>query len=96
MAQADGVMRDAKGRRRPEVDEVLVCPTVVGNQLYNLVAEQKASEEVRMSLGRALDKGRISLEVYVKQTRALAREEYFKKALIRKVARGMGLDEKRW
>lgn len=89
-------MRDAQGRRRPEVDEVLVCPTIVGGQLYTLVAEEKACEEARLALGRGLDKGRVGLEVFVKQTRTLAREEFLKKALIRKVARGMGLDDARW
>jgi ESCRT-I complex subunit TSG101 len=94
--EAEAIMRDAAGRRRPEVDEVVVCPTVVGSQLYNLVADFKACEEVRGALGRGLDGGRIGLEVFVKQTRSLAREEFLKKALARKVAQGMGLDERRW
>lgn len=89
-------MRDASGRRRPEVDEVLVCPTVVGGQLYNLVAEERACEEARLALGRGLDKGRIALDVFVKQTRSLAREEFLRKATIRKVAKGLGLDQDRW
>jgi ESCRT-I complex subunit TSG101 len=96
MQEAEQVMRDASGRRRPEVDEILVCPTVVGGQLYTLVAEEKACEEARLALGRGLDKGRVGLEVFVKQTRTLAREEFLKKALIRKVAKGMGLDGERW
>jgi ESCRT-I complex subunit TSG101 len=96
MQEAEKVMHDATGRRRPEVDEVLVCPTVVGGQLYNLVAEQRACEEARLALGRGLDKGRVSLEVFVKQTRTLAREEFLKKSLIRKASRGMGLDERAW
>ena len=89
-------MRDAAGRRRPDVDEVVVCPTVVGSQLYNLVADMKACEEARGALGRGLDRGRVGLEIFVKQTRSLAREEFLKKALARKVARGMGLDERKW
>ncbi|TID18307.1 UEV-domain-containing protein [Venturia nashicola] len=96
MQEAEQVMRDAQGRRRPEVDEVLVCPTVVGGQLYTLVAEEKACEEARLALGRGLDKGRLGLEVFVKQTRTLAREEFLKKALIRKVGKGMGLDDAKW
>ncbi|QDS75995.1 hypothetical protein FKW77_004464 [Venturia effusa] len=96
MQEAEQVMRDAQGRRRPEVDEVLVCPTVVGGQLYTLVAEEKACEEARLALGRGLDKGRVGLEVFVKQTRTLAREEFLKKALIRKVGKGMGLDDNSW
>jgi ESCRT-I complex subunit TSG101 len=96
MLEAEQVMREAAGRRRPEVDEVLVCPTAVGSQFYTLVAEEQACEDARVALGRGLDRGRLSLEVFVKQTRSLAREEFLKKALIRKIARGMGLDEKKW
>jgi ESCRT-I complex subunit TSG101 len=96
MQEAELVMRDASGRRRPEVDEVLVCPTVVGGQLYTLVAEEKACEETRLALGRGLDKGRVGLEVFVKQMRMLGREEFLKKALVRKIAKGMGLDDSRW
>ncbi|KAE9968063.1 hypothetical protein BLS_006050 [Venturia inaequalis] len=96
MQEAEQVMRDAQGRRRPQVDEVLVCPTVVGGQLYTLVAEEKACEEARLALGRGLDKGRVGIEVFVKQTRTIAREEFLKKALIRKVGKGMGLDDAKW
>jgi ESCRT-I complex subunit TSG101 len=96
MVEAEKVMRDAAGRRRPEVDEVLVCPTMVGSQLYALVAEEKACGDARVALGRGLDKGRLPLDVFVKQTRSIAREEFLKKALIRKIAQGMGLDERAW
>jgi ESCRT-I complex subunit TSG101 len=96
MHEAEQVMRDAAGRRRPEVDEILVCPTVVGSQLYNLVADQKSCEEARLMLIRGLDRGRISLDVFVKQTRSLAREEFLKKALLKKIAKGMGLDDRQW
>lgn len=94
--EADNVMRDASGKKRPEVDDVLVCPTVVGSQLYALVADEKACEAARVALVRGLDKGRVSLDVFVKQTRSLAREEYLKKALIRKIAAGMGLEQRPW
>lgn len=30
----------------------------------------------------------------MQQTRSLAREQFFKKALIRKIARGLGLDDR--
>ncbi|KAF2424247.1 UEV-domain-containing protein [Tothia fuscella] len=96
MREAEQVMRDASGRRRPEVDEILVCPTVVGGQLYALVAEERACGEARLALARGVDKGRVGLDVFVRQNRSLAREEFLKKALIKKVARGMGLDLERW
>jgi ESCRT-I complex subunit TSG101 len=92
MRDAEQVMHDASSRRRPDIDDVLVCPTVVGGQLYNLVAEERACEEARLAVARALDRGRVGLDVFVKQSRALAREEFLKKALVRKVAKGMGLE----
>jgi len=96
MQEADKVIKDAAGRPRPDIDDVLVCPTVVGSQLYSLVADQKACEATRVALVKGLDRGRITLDVFVKQTRSLARDEFLKKALIRKIARGMGLEERPW
>ncbi|KLU83696.1 ESCRT-I component [Magnaporthiopsis poae ATCC 64411] len=42
-------------------------------------------------LGRAVERGRVSPAVFAKTTRSLAREWYLKKALVRKIGRGMGL-----
>ncbi|EUC51019.1 hypothetical protein COCMIDRAFT_31586 [Bipolaris oryzae ATCC 44560] len=93
MIEADRVMEDARRRKAPDVDDVLVAPTVVGGQLYTLTAEEKGIADALFVLGRALDKGRITPDVFVKQTRSLAREQFLKKALIKKIARGMALDE---
>ena len=91
MRDADACIASAQHRAIPGVDEVLVAPTVVGQQLYDLVAEEKACTESREVLGRALDRGRVSSETWVKTVRNLAREEFLKKVLIRKCADGMGL-----
>ncbi|MCJ1427082.1 hypothetical protein MMC29_004985 [Sticta canariensis] len=97
MRDADNVMEDAKHRKVPGVDEVLVAPTVVAGQLYELVADERSLEECRAVVGKALDRGRIGGDVWAKQTRSLAREEFLKKALIKKIAMGMGLvEEQRW
>ncbi len=66
MRDADKVLEDAKRRTVPNVDEVLVAPTVVAGQLYQSVAEEKAIEESRGVLGKALDKGRIGSGVWAK------------------------------
>lgn len=66
MRDADKVLEDAKRRTVPNVDEVLVAPTVVAGQLYHSVAEEKAIEESRGVLGKALDKGRIGGGVWAK------------------------------
>jgi ESCRT-I complex subunit TSG101 len=60
------VIKDASTRRVPDVDDVLVAPTVVGGQLYELVAEERALAETRWVLGKGLDGGRIGLEVFLK------------------------------
>ena len=66
MRDADKVLEDAKRRTVPNVDEVLVAPTVVAGQLYQSVAEEKAIEDSRGVLGKALDKGRIGAGVWAK------------------------------
>jgi ESCRT-I complex subunit TSG101 len=110
MREADRVMEEARTRQPPDVDEVLVAPTVVGGQLYNLAAEERGISDALFVLGGALDKGRVGCDVFVKvcsqsiarsvmltfgcqQTRSLAREQFLKKALIKKIARGLALDE---
>ncbi|KAJ4985025.1 UEV domain-containing protein [Stagonosporopsis vannaccii] len=93
MVEADQAMEDARRRQAPDVDDVLVAPTVVGQQLYTLAAEERGIADALFVLGRALDKGRITADVFVKQTRSLAREQFLKKALIKKIAKGMALDE---
>ncbi len=66
MRDADKVLEDAKRRTVPNIDEVLVAPTVVAGQLYQSVAEEKAIEESRGILSKALDKGRIGGGVWAK------------------------------
>lgn len=66
MVEADRVMEDARRRKVPEVDDVLVAPTVVGGQLWSLVCEERGIEECLFVLGAALNKGRISGDVFVK------------------------------
>ena len=91
MAAADGVVANSQQTRPPEIDELLVGPTVVANQLYELVAEERALADAVFMLGRAVERGRVAPVVFAKMTRSLAREWYLKKALVRKVGRGMGL-----
>ncbi|PHH92682.1 hypothetical protein CDD83_6100 [Cordyceps sp. RAO-2017] len=89
--RADGVIDDSKNHPAPDIDELLVAPTVVSNQLYRLVAEERALGDAIFMLGRAVERGRISPAVFAKTTRSLAREWYLKKALVRKIGIGMGM-----
>jgi len=87
------VVASAATRDVPGVDDVLVVPTVVGGQLYELACEERAVGDAMFVLGRALERERIGVDVFLKQTRSLAREQFLKKALIKKIAKGMGLLE---
>lgn len=66
MRDADKVMEDAKHRKVPSVDEVLVAPTVVAGQLYELVADEHSLEECRAVVSKALDRGRIGGDIWAK------------------------------
>jgi len=88
---ADAVIEQSQHRTAPNVDELLVAPTVVGNQLYELVSDERSLGDALFVLGRAVERGRIEPAVFTKMTRTLAREWYLKKALVKKIGRGMGL-----
>lgn len=66
MRDAEKVMEDAKHRKVPSVDEVLVVPTVVAGQLYELVADEHSLEECRTLVTKALDRGRIGGDIWAK------------------------------
>lgn len=67
MRRADEVMEDGRKRKvLPAVDDLLVAPTIVGQQLYKTVAEERALDDVLFILGKALDRGRIGFDVYLK------------------------------
>ncbi|PMD66167.1 UEV-domain-containing protein [Hyaloscypha bicolor E] len=88
---ADAMIESSQHRTAPNVDELLVAPTVVANQLYELVSEERSLGDTLFVLGRAVERGRIEASVFAKMTRSLAREWYLKKALAKKIGRGMGL-----
>lgn len=77
----------------PPIDEVLVAPTVVGKQLYDLVAEEQGLQHALYALQAALVRGVIGVDSWSRHTRGLARDAFLKRALIRKIGRGMGLEE---
>lgn len=91
LRKANGVIESSQQHPHPDMDELLVAPTVVANQLYALVAEERAIADVIFVLGRAVERSRMSPAVFAKTTRSLAREWYLKKALVKKIGLGMGL-----
>jgi ESCRT-I complex subunit TSG101 len=91
LRKADAVIESSARHPEPDIDELLVAPTVVGNQLYELVAEERALADAIFMLGRAVERGRIAPQTFAKMTRGLAREWYLKKALVKKIGSGIGL-----
>lgn len=91
LRDADAVIENSQHRQPPSVDELLVAPTVVANQLYEAVSEERSLGDALFVLGRAVERGRVSPAVFAKMTRGLAREWFLKKALVKKIGKGMGL-----
>jgi ESCRT-I complex subunit TSG101 len=54
-------------------------------RLLHLVAEDMAIEDAQYELNKALFNGQIDLATHVKLTRTLSREQFFKRALIKKI-----------
>ncbi|KAG0366172.1 hypothetical protein BGZ54_005719 [Gamsiella multidivaricata] len=75
------------------VDEIICGSSVVHNQLFELVAEENAIEDTIYILGQALIQDKVELNVYMKHLRNLAREQFMKKALIKKVKTQLGHGE---
>ncbi|TIC45967.1 UEV-domain-containing protein [Wallemia mellicola] len=79
------------GRRKGEigVDEIVCGDNLVANQLVDLIAEDRAIEDTMYHLGRALNAGRVDLERALRTIRELSREQFFKRALIKKIQNGL-------
>ncbi|KAF8507247.1 UEV domain-containing protein [Gautieria morchelliformis] len=78
-------LHELRRKGDPEVDELICSTTIVYNQLINLTAEDNAIEDTIYHLHRALNAGRIDLDKFLRTTRALAEEQFMKRALAEKV-----------
>ncbi|KAF7732495.1 hypothetical protein EC973_003241 [Apophysomyces ossiformis] len=68
------------------VDEALCGTTVVYNQMFELVADDNAIVDTIYYLAEALSSERIDLATFMKCTRSLAREQFMKRALMKKIS----------
>ncbi|KAF8430122.1 UEV domain-containing protein [Tirmania nivea] len=89
----EGGGEDGGKWRVPDADKLVVASTVVHGQLYDLVTEDMAVEEAMFVLGRALDKERVGLDVFLKHMRTLAREQFIIRATIKKIVGMIKLEE---
>ncbi|KAK9361643.1 UEV domain-containing protein [Lipomyces starkeyi] len=92
--QAEEAIIEASQRGEVNVDEIVCAEAVVFNQLYELTADDLAIEDTIYVLGKALDRERISLDDFLKHARTLAREQFMKRALVRKIALDTGLSQR--
>ncbi|KAK5124616.1 hypothetical protein LTR85_001329 [Meristemomyces frigidus] len=85
-------IQQAKQKSQPPIDDVLLAPTMVANQLWALCAEEAGLREAMYVLQKAVDRGRVGGADFVRQMRGLGREVFGKMVLARKCARGLGLE----
>lgn len=88
--QAESNVAELRRKGEPEVDELVCATSIVHDQLINLVAEDNAIEDTIYHLHRALNAGRIDLDKFLRATRALAEEQFMKRAIIDKIQVGLG------
>lgn len=88
---AKNVISQARNKEIPPIDELVLAETVVYNQLYSLVVADKAIDDTYYVLDKALENDRMDLQAYMKHTRALAREQFSKRALVTKISAQIGV-----
>lgn len=92
MATCDAVIAGTADKPAPNVDEILVVPSVVGSQLWAAVADAEACREAMDVLQRGVDRGRVGGNEFVRGMRALGRERFLRLVVAGKCARGLGLE----
>jgi len=73
-----------KNKKEINPDDILQL-TPLMNQLVDTIAEESAIEDMIYYLGKALTSEQIDLSYYLKHIRALSREQFLKKVLIKKI-----------
>jgi len=68
-----------------DIDDTVVPEDPLSKQLFNLIAEDSAIEDVVYHLEKALAENIIDLESFLKETRTLARQQFFVRATAKKV-----------
>ncbi|WPH02409.1 Hypothetical protein R9X50_00527200 [Acrodontium crateriforme] len=94
ISDCDAATAATKNKPPPPIDDVLVAPSLVAQQLWTLCAEEAAGKEAMYVLQQAVDRGRVGADVFVRVMRSLGREAFLRKATMRKCAKGLGLEMK--
>jgi len=71
--------------KKVEVDELVSPADVLSSQLFEVVAEDQAIEDVLYNINLGLIKGIMDCETYLKQVRLLSRDQFMARVLAKKV-----------
>jgi len=71
--------------QRLDIDEVVKPSDVLSTQMFDCVAADASIEDTLYWLSRALEEGKITLEVYLKLYRTISRDQFFHKAVSKKI-----------
>ncbi|BFZ61665.1 Suppressor protein stp22 of temperature-sensitive alpha-factor receptor and arginine permease [Saitoella coloradoensis] len=92
IAKAESITTTALSTPLPDPNTLLTAPSVVHQQLYELVAEDAAISDTIYVLGRCLEGERVGFEGFLREVRKLGREQFMRRALIGKIVEGLGLE----
>ncbi|KAI9136757.1 UEV domain-containing protein [Paraphysoderma sedebokerense] len=73
------------------IDEVFTSTSAVHSQLFELTADENAIEDTMYYLAKGLMSERIDLSTYMKHIRSLAKDQFMRRALIKKIRVELGL-----
>ena len=74
-----------KQDQQPSIDEMTEPKDALNKQLLTMVAEDATIEDVIYYLDRGLMKGVIDLDTYLKEIRRASRDQFYKRATIKKI-----------
>ncbi|WFD41403.1 suppressor protein stp22 of temperature-sensitive alpha-factor receptor and arginine permease [Malassezia psittaci] len=89
MRAAEEQIADLHARPNIVVDNMLTATSLAENQLVQLVADDAALEDTMYQLGRALYAEELSLDQFLRQVRILSQEQFFRRALAKKIIGGL-------
>ncbi|ORY73698.1 UEV domain-domain-containing protein [Protomyces lactucae-debilis] len=92
LGKAKGVINEMMLNPQLDIDECLIAQNRVYNQLYELTSEEAAIDDTIYALGRALENERLDLDMFLKHSRTLAREQFMRRALILKITDLLEID----
>ncbi|CAG0891881.1 unnamed protein product [Darwinula stevensoni] len=89
--ELDGILGKSEKQEEIDVDEAVTPTTPLYRQLFNLYAEENATQDAIYYLGEARRRGIIDIEVFLKHVRSLSRQQFRCRALMQKCREKAGL-----